>query len=158
MSLSVPQFRADILRTTLRTMGPKFAGTAAENLILGTIAQESGFRYLRQINGPALGLAQMEPATLDDLYTNYLDYRPAVAKAVDRFLAPIPSRREQLQSNLAYMCAVARMQYFRRPFAMPQADDIEALARIWKRRWNTARGRGTEQAFILNYHQYVATK
>ena len=154
--LSVPQFRADILRPTLEGMGREYTGEAAENLILGTIAQESGFRYIRQINGPALGLIQMEPATLEDLYDNYLFSRWPSTKAVDQWLAPKPSMQVQLQSNLAYMCAVCRMQYWRQPFTMPKSDDIERLAWVWKTFWNTARGRGSVSAFILNYKEHVA--
>ena len=37
---------------------------SAIDLLLGTAAQESAFgTYLRQVNGPALGAFQMEPAT-----------------------------------------------------------------------------------------------
>ena len=152
------QFRADILRPTLKDMGRKYADEAAGNLVMGTIAKESEFRYIRQMNGPALGLIQMEPATLTDLYDNYLFSRFAEAMAVDQWLAPKPSQKDQLQSNLRYMVAVCRMQYWRQPFTMPEADDIPALARIWKRYWNTVRGRGTEAQFIANYERLVSTK
>jgi len=153
--LSTTQFRTDILRPTLHAMGKKYEGEAAENLILGTIAQESGFKYIRQIGGPALGLIQMEPATLYDLYKNYLNLRLGKKKKVQWFASNELMLTEQLQSNLAYMCAICRMQYYRQPFTMPEPDDIKALAKIWKKYWNTEKGRGSESAFILNYHHYV---
>ena len=50
---------------------------SAEELILGTAIVESGLTYLKQHgDGPALGLWQVEPATHEDLYTNFLNYRP----------------------------------------------------------------------------------
>ena len=46
----------------------------AENLLMGTAAQESALgEYIRQLgNGPALGIFQMEPETFDDIVRNYL--------------------------------------------------------------------------------------
>ena len=50
---------------------------SAEELVLGTAIVESGLTYLKQHgDGPALGLWQVEPATHDDLYTNFLNFRP----------------------------------------------------------------------------------
>ena len=50
--------------------------TAAEELVLGTAIVESSLIYISQHGaGPALGLWQVEPATHDDLYANYLSYR-----------------------------------------------------------------------------------
>ena len=50
---------------------------SAEELVLGTAIVESGLTYIRQWDdGPALGLWQVEPSTQNDLYTNFLNYRP----------------------------------------------------------------------------------
>ena len=47
---------------------------SAEELVLGTAIVESGLTYLKQRGeGPALGLWQIEPATHEDLYTNFLN-------------------------------------------------------------------------------------
>ena len=44
-------------------------------LLLGTCAVESNFgTYLKQKNGPALGVFQIEPSTLIDIWENYLYY------------------------------------------------------------------------------------
>jgi hypothetical protein len=45
---------------------------AAAQLLLGTALKESlQLKYRRQIQGPALGYYQMEPATHDDIWNNY---------------------------------------------------------------------------------------
>src|SRR5271167_3363149 len=54
----------------------------SEMLLMGTAAQESQLIYTHQINGPALGYFQMEPATYDDCFTNFLDYRAALKAQV----------------------------------------------------------------------------
>ena len=60
---------------------------AAENLILGTAVQESecGY-YLHQLgDGPALGIYQMEPATHDDCWNNFLKYRHDLSDPIKRW-------------------------------------------------------------------------
>ena len=49
----------------------------AEDLVMGTAAQESHFSYLEQLHqGPALGMWQMEPATFRDIWINFLPSQP----------------------------------------------------------------------------------
>lgn len=56
------QFRIEIVRPALVTID--LYSDAAENLVMGTAAQESHLDYVKQSgNGPALSLFQMEPAT-----------------------------------------------------------------------------------------------
>lgn len=53
-----------VVRPVLRVMSAW--SQPAEDLVMGTAAQESRLTYLRQLGGgPALGLWQMEPATHD---------------------------------------------------------------------------------------------
>lgn len=153
--LNISQFRSDIIRPTLERMDPIFRGEAAENLILGTICQESGFRHIKQLNGPALGLIQIEPDTLDDLYLNFLHYHKAWMLWLEGLRGLFPDKYSAIQGNLYYMTAVCRLQYYRFPFMMPDADDVEGLGIIWKKFWNTPKGRGTIPQFVLNYKEYV---
>ena len=56
---------------------------SAANLLLGTAAIESDMgQFLRQINGPALGIYQMEPSTHLDIWQNYLQFREEMLKKV----------------------------------------------------------------------------
>ena len=60
-------------------------GDSAVNLILGTMAQESAFgKYLWQLNDErtAKGFIQMEEATEQDIWDNYLRYRPEIVKKI----------------------------------------------------------------------------
>src|SRR5262245_22881642 len=140
----------------LQNAGGLVYTAAAESLLLGTMAQESKLGlYARQLgHGPALGPFQMEPNTHDDLWENYLNYRPRLANAVMQlsyarkpgWLNPDAS---ELWHNWRYAAAMCRMHYIRVPESLPmQPDDIEALARYWKKYYNTMAGKGTVEEFI----------
>lgn len=144
--LDPAQFRAGALRPALRRIG--LWSPAAEALLLGTALVESGLVWLRQRGGgPARGLYQVEPATHDDIWDRFLAHRPGLAGRVGGLAAPQP-RVEQLEWNLGYASAIARLVYYRRPEPLPAADDLEALAAYWKAHFNTARGRGRSADFV----------
>lgn len=75
----------------------------AENLLMGTAAQESALgEYIRQLgNGPALGIFQMEPETFDDIVRNYLSYRPDLCRKVLIVSGVINLKSEYLEYNMA---------------------------------------------------------
>ena len=133
---------------------------AAETLVLATAAHESGgFLYREQRGGgPALGLWQIEPDTHDDLYFNYLDYRPELrAKLITLKTTPGADDLDaELRDNDVYAAGVCRLIYKRHPAPLPSDPaDIEAMAALWKRVYNTALGKGTVQQFISDYERHV---
>lgn len=144
--LDPQQFRRLVIRPVVRRLG--LWSPAAERLLLGTALTESGLRRLHQVRGPARGLYQIEPATLRDLYANWLPRRPKLAEGLDLFTAPRSALEDQLIWNLAYASAVARLIYCRRPEPLPRADDLPALAGYWKAHFNTAAGKGAAADFI----------
>jgi hypothetical protein len=152
---SVSQFRAKVVEPALGYLGLP-GGEAAIRLVLGTAAHESGgFRYLAQEKGPALGPFQIEPATLDDLHQTYLIRRPDIAAKLNALLAQYPPRSAQLASNLIYSAAVCRVLYYRAPDPLPAADDVDGLAKYWKRFFNTDEGAGTVAEFVSDYRRYI---
>lgn len=105
-------FRSTIIKPVLAKMG--LGGDAAEELLLGTAVQESmNFRHRKQIGGgPAVGYYQMEPATHDDIWNNFLKYRKKLANDVSAFLAsPNVNKHSELESNDKYATAMARIHY-----------------------------------------------
>ncbi len=126
----------------------------APQLILGTAAVESQMgRYIKQINGPALSLYQIEPATRDDLFTHFLPAHPKLLATVNWL--KIPHFPNQLPGNLYYATAICRLIYYRVPEALPEPGDIEGLAKYWKKYYNTHLGKGTEAKFMEAYKRYV---
>ncbi len=134
---------------------------AAIELVLGTVAHESHMGvYLRQHpTGPARGIGQMEQATYDDLWSNYLRTRPELAEAVRRLAsvasikAGIPAFSEVV-GNLNFAVAMIRVRYLPAPQVLPQAGDIQALGE-YHVKWYNRGGAATASAFVADYKRLV---
>ena len=100
-----------------------------------------------------MGLWQVEPATHDDLYTNFLNYRPELGSKLMQLRAPNLSMDENLSTNLMYGAAVCRLCYYRKPDALPEAGDIEGQASFWKQHYNTIFGKGTVSKYVYKVQQ-----
>ena len=150
------QLRMNIIRPVLEHLDSVIPySIAAENLLMGTCAQESALgSYVVQINGPARGIFQMEPFTEDDIKKNFLAYRPELNHKI--MYCSHGYGDSALTGNLYYATAMARVHYYRVPMAMPDADNVAQMANYWKLFYNTPEGRGTEAEFIHNYNRYVA--
>ncbi len=145
-------FKEEIIRPVLKEMD--MWSEAAESLLLGTAIHESGgLKALRQNGGgPALSYFQIEPATLYDLYDNYLSYRPSLREKLEQFQLKTFSIIENLTLNPAYATAAARLQYYRVPEALPETLDGQAA--YWKKYWNTKDGKGTAEQYIKHYNHF----
>lgn len=151
MGINTKQLKDLVIVPTLKAMGA--LSDSAVNLLLGTCAQESQMgTYIKQVNGPALGIYQVEPDTHSDVWTNYLDYNPSLRVKIRSFGEPCEN---SLMTNLAYATAIARTLYLRVKAPLPAADDIEGLGRYYKSYYNTALGKATIEQFASNYARYV---
>lgn len=149
------QFRAQVVEPALGKLGLP-GGEAAIRLVLGTAVQESNLRKLRQDpSGPARGVFQVEPATLQDCYDNFLNFRPDLLAKVDSFLAPWPDKTAQLATNLIYAAAICRIVYRRAPDPLPAADDLDGLGKYWDRFYNKNDRVGTPAEFVSNYRSFI---
>ena len=159
MSISFLQLREYVVKPALEQLD--LYSLAAEQLVVGTIAQESNGSYLKQLGkGPALGLIQMEPPTHKDLWLNFLKYKTDLR---DKLLMMTSDSvdlvydqhgwpdHQALVWNLRYAIAMCRVHYYRRPEALPKANDIKALADYWKEFYNTDDGAGHVSEFIHNF-------
>lgn len=165
--------REKVIQPVLTHLG--LYSLSAENLLVLTAAVESkSGRYLIQLgNGPARGIYQMEGATHDDIWRNFLRYKGAesfdsIAEYLSRVdLAPdtlaervrswqIPGlhdeeNADEMVGNLFYATAMARIHYLRRPEPLPADDDYEGLAQYWKKHYNTHLGAGTVEKALAAY-------
>lgn len=161
MSMIAVQFRSIVLRPTLAALGKvdiRLDSKAAENLLFGTACQESQLgKYLAQYpKGPALGVFQMEPATLNDLlhWLASTEPRRKLLDAALKLSFSGMSVTEQLPGNLYLSAALARINYWRKPFSMPDQSDLSGLSIVWKKWWNTELGAGTTDQWIANYRKF----
>ena len=113
--------------------------------------------YIRQLGGgPALGIFQMEPATHDDIWANFLEFKEPLGELILEVSGHYSGPDEKaMEWNIMYAALMARMQYRRRPEPLPAADDIRGLAAYWKQWYNTPLGAGTEEEAMLNYKRFV---
>ncbi|WP_412497275.1 hypothetical protein [Vibrio fluvialis] len=150
------QLLLKVVRPTLQKLN--LYSRSAEQLVMGTIYQESGAVFLAQLdNGPALGIIQMEPATYNDIWLSFLAYRRPLANKLTE-LASMESLNDdmlphvtQLITNLAFAVAMCRVHYLRRKEPLPPADDVQALAEYWKAHYNTEKGAGKPGDFVKNF-------
>lgn len=156
MAFDREQFQ-DLIERVLREIDAHSA--SAVNLLLGTAAVESRFgTYLRQVEGPALGVFQMEPATEEDIWAKFLINRKPLRDRVINATGQIGPNVRALESNIAYQIAMARCHYLRFKEPLSFAKDIEAMADYWKRYYNTTEGKGSPEEFIANYKRFVGMK
>ena len=148
------QTRSLVIRPALEKLS--LWSRSAEELVLGPAIVASGLTYLQQHgDGPALGLWQVEPATHDDLYTNFLNFRPKLGSKLIELRAAGLSLDENLATNLMYGAAVCRLCYYRKPDALPEAGDIEGQASFWKQHYNTIFGAGTVSKYVYKVQQVL---
>lgn len=163
MSIYAKHFREEIIIPACSGLrppdaAPKFRPSEVELLML-TAAQESNLgTYLRQVGGgPALGVFQMEPATHQDIWANYLKYRDDLVGNLKRTMQiqtypPCPTR---MIWDMRYAAAMCRLHYMRVREALPSANDVPSMARYWKEHYNTTKGKGTVEDAIISYHTYT---
>lgn len=151
------QFLKNVIRPVLRDMAqvnPKLHSVAAEILLLGTALVESDLSYIKQLeNGPAEGFYQMEPATTDDIWDNYLRYKKPLRQNVGMWMIPENKidRRDQMDGNVFYATAIARVHYWRVSEPMPNEKDIMGLARYYKKHYNTHLGKSTVEGSLHKF-------
>lgn len=151
------EFRESVIKPVLEKMGAE--SEAAEELLLGTALQESLFlRYRRQMGGgPAVSYFQMEPATHNDIWDNYLKYRKELAAMAISFLSSVSADKiAELESNDEYATAMARIHYMRVPASLPKAGDVSEQANYWKQYYNTSLGKGKPQEYIEKWQHYLS--
>jgi hypothetical protein len=144
-----------VVRPTLTALALP-GGVLAEKLVMGTAAQESRFQYLHQLGkGPALSLWQIEPVTAMDTLrrapVGYLDRLDTLCPGA----LPVNNSNviDRLVGDLFLGAAMCRLVYYMKPFTM-HADAVsgreapEWCAWIWKKYYNTMKGKGTTAEFL----------
>lgn len=155
--------QADQLRTLIRevleilaedSQIPTLYSEDAVELLMLTAAQESLCgTFIKQVNGPALGIFQIEPSSYLDLY-KWMARRPNLHKAVMKFRAKRISVRNNLIGNIPFQIVVARAFYYRKPGKLPVHTDLNEMAAYYKQYFNTHLGDATVEGAKEKYLKY----
>lgn len=145
-------------------LNPALSALQLDNLsilVAGTIAHESkGGTYIKQLNGPALGIAQMEPATHDSIWQSYLPNQNILTHKLMTLLgfARAPKANQMINDMLysVVMCACLYKWRLESHKENSPKTIIEA-AQVWKKYYNSNQGKGTTDEFINDYGQWTGT-
>lgn len=142
-----------IIKPTLQYMVGNYYSKESAFLLLATSAIESNCgEYIKQINGPALGIWQMEPDTHNDIWDecdSLLD-DPFFSVKIGNLGVNINNNLPVLDLQLSpmYACAMARLKYSMDPNPLPKLTgdnnaDSRAFYDYYKRVYNTEFGAST---------------
>lgn len=161
MGICTEEFRQFVVRPTLEQLG--HWSPAAENLLVGTAAKESGLGFhLTGQQNRGLGIYQIRPRIHRSIWDRFLVNHPALASKI-RGLASqhefLCHPHAELATNLSYATAIAWMIYYRHGKTLPEANDIEALGQYWQRNYQRPYGQrkhalGAHQSFMASYQSH----
>lgn len=152
---NISQFRESIIKSTLNDL--LLYSEDAEELLIFTCANESnGGTYIRQVNGPALGIYQMEPETYNDLWQNYINNHGSLSlRLFSNFdVNRIPSA-ERLIYDLRFATAMTRLFYARVKEPLPNAKDLDAIWNYYKTYYNTSAGKAQKTCAVKKYQDFI---
>lgn len=123
------------------------------NMLLETACVESNCgQYIKQVNGPACGVFQIEPNTAKDIQNNFLKYKSKYQLYHDLLYIKSLTLEENLCYNLAYSIFMCRMFYLRIKETIP--NTVEERAKYWKKYYNTELGKGTVEKYLEKAKKY----
>ena len=156
MIFTADDLRHWAIRDTLKYLNDY--SPAAENLLLGTAAQESGLGFCMH-EGKRWGIYHLTATTHRAVWDKYLIQFPELASRIRGIAGQrsfLKDPHGELITNLKYATAIAWMVYKRCGQPLPKADDVKGLAKYWHRHFHP-KPTGTEQQFIRNYRELVTS-
>ena len=162
MGICAKELRILVIRPTLQHLGEIGVQVdAAENLLLGTAAQESGLGFhLKLSRTQGLGIYRISPRTHTNIWDKYLVDSPELASAV-RGLASqqefLSNPHAELATNLSYATAIAWMVFKRADKALPAANDVQGLGEYLALHYHH-RPKASAEEFVRNYKRFISAK
>lgn len=152
--LDSAQLRSLIIKPALDDL-VMYSEEAVELLIFTCAAESNGGTYLKQISGPALGIYQMEPATYNDIWQNFIMKNSSVLlRFIHGFgINQMPSE-DRLIYDLRFATVMARIFYIRIPEELPKVYDLDALWKYYKRYYNTSLGKAEYHDALNKYNRF----
>ena len=181
--IDVNQFKKHIVVPVLSSLSSYLPGCdsyESVDLMLGTVAKESEFTFIKQKGGgPAISLYQIEPFTFKDTFVNFIQNRKELDDLISSNFLPsdLCTRShkgvsslinfqtfdldvERALSSLMLATIIARIKYWRAPEPLPKRTDddyIRKLGEYWKRYYNT-REDETADRFVAAWHKCKVSK
>lgn len=150
-----PQLRELIIRPALEKL-VLYSVEAVELLIFTCAVESKGGTFLKQIKGPALGIYQMEPATYNDIWQNYIRVKSGLRTMMGlHFNAYTMPSEDRMIYDLEFATAMARIHYARIPMPLPMTSDIDGIWQYYKHFYNTNLGASVKDKSIQAYKDFI---
>ena len=154
--LNSTQLRELIIKPALLDL-VLYSEDAVELLIFTCAIESDGGSFLKQIKGPALGIYQMEPATYNDLWVNFIAHRNDIKlQLLHSFEALRMPPEDRLIYDLRYATAMARIHYARVKESLPDKSNRQALWNYYKKYYNTLKGQSNYNEAFAKYNTFIA--
>ncbi|MDP1519451.1 hypothetical protein [Porticoccus litoralis] len=153
MIFTAGDLRHLVIRETLNYLNDW--SQAAENLLLGTAAHESGLGGWHE--GRRVGLYRITPSMHRTVWDNYLIQHPELASDIRGIAGQhsfLKDPHGELATNLKYATAIAWMIYRRAEQALPDPANIGALGTYWHRHFRS-RPEGSAKDFVTSYQLLI---
>ena len=145
------------------TMGIPATINASKLLLFTAVVESNAGTYLKQIYGPAMGVYQMEPATFNDIFKNYLKSKPKYLEVIQTVFPGCDEKIDVTEDNtlhplvtdLMFQTVMARIHYRRDRYSLPDWKDEEALWEYYKRVWNTYEGKAEKEECLRKWREYT---
>lgn len=135
-----------ITKEEFQKLIPKDIPKEYHKLLLETAVYESNLTTgIKQKNGVALGIMQIEPATHSDLYKNFIVYRPALMGRVKELGS---YSNHDIQYNTPYSIYIAYLLYRRNIKQKEMLKSKHTRAVLYKRHYNTHKGKGDVLGYL----------
>jgi len=153
--LNIAQFRKHIIIPALSKL--QMYSKDAEELLVFTCATESnGGSLLVQVQGPALGIFQMEPVTYADIWNNYIFNRSSLLTLISiNFAASNIPNATRMVYDLQFATVMARIHYRRFAAELPKSDDVDGIWDYYKKYFNTPLGKSEKDKSIADYKRFL---
>jgi hypothetical protein len=153
--INVHQLRELIIKPALEDL-QMLSDDAVELLVFTCAVESMGGSYLKQMNGPALGIYQMEPNTYYDIWQSYLIGKASLyMKLHVNFEVHRVPDSYRLIYDLRFATAMARIHYARVSEILPSHNDVKQLWEYYKNHYNTSLGAATQTQSIQKYLTYI---
>lgn len=154
--LKADQLRELIIKPALYDL-VLLSDEAVELLVFTCAVESDGGTYIKQLDGPALGIYQMEPATYNDIWQNYIAFKSSILmKLLYNFNAPKMPDENRLLWDLRFATAMTRLHYERVNELIPAPDNIPSIYDYYKAHYNTALGAADKEKCLAAYHAFIA--
>lgn len=153
--ISVAQLREFIIKRALHDLS-MYSPEAEELLVFTCAVETNGGSFIKQVNGPALGIYQMEPRTYNDIWQNYIMKKGSlILPMISNFNAGFMPDEYRLIYDLHFASGMCRLHYARVNEPIPSATDVNAIWNYYKKYYNTPKGAAQKDPSIKKFESYL---